>query len=241
MFLNERYPFEKITYSCGEGTTLQKVTQKYRKSNLQLPKVLSATKGNLQSPEVLSVTMSKPVAILELRHLLQNKVKERQCANCGITTYDKLKQCTGCRTIYYCNERCQKTHWPTHKTNCKLMKGMGDLINKIDDLDVSGFRFEDMDTLFGVVICVSKTKEFMELLDKSDDISNSDILETYPYIEKDAFMSDYKIIRKIGDLPDDSDIARLVFEDLRADGRLPLLIYCADLRHHLIREVHLKK
>eukprot|EP00741_Cyanophora_paradoxa_P024611 tig00000269_g23762.t1 len=40
------------------------------------------------------------------------------CAACG-RSGDDLLRC-GCREVYYCDTKCQKTHWCTHKAACKL-------------------------------------------------------------------------------------------------------------------------
>ncbi|KAG1650458.1 Ubiquitin carboxyl-terminal hydrolase 19 [Nymphon striatum] len=32
---------------------------------------------------------------------------------------EKLKRCTNCLRVCYCDQICQKNHWATHKTNCK--------------------------------------------------------------------------------------------------------------------------
>ncbi|KAJ8092493.1 hypothetical protein PM082_023746 [Marasmius tenuissimus] len=36
------------------------------------------------------------------------------CKNEGI------KQCTGCRSVYYCSKKCQTSHWETHIWKCKV-------------------------------------------------------------------------------------------------------------------------
>ena len=43
--------------------------------------------------------------------------KYQTCAMCG--NVDKeLKVCSRCRKAYYCNQVCQKTHYPKHKRHC---------------------------------------------------------------------------------------------------------------------------
>ncbi|KIL70459.1 hypothetical protein M378DRAFT_156600 [Amanita muscaria Koide BX008] len=45
------------------------------------------------------------------------------CAKCNLNpedwTSEKLKLCSKCRTVYYCNKECQNNHWPIHKPMCK--------------------------------------------------------------------------------------------------------------------------
>ena len=43
------------------------------------------------------------------------------CANCGKGEEDsiKLKTCTACKAVKYCNAACQKAHRPQHKNECR--------------------------------------------------------------------------------------------------------------------------
>ena len=49
----------------------------------------------------------------------------RCCANCGRGAAEvegdgvKLKTCTGCKSVRYCDVKCQKEHRPKHKQECK--------------------------------------------------------------------------------------------------------------------------
>ena len=42
------------------------------------------------------------------------------CADCGVAGGVSLKTCKSCMLVKYCNAYCQKNHWATHKTACKL-------------------------------------------------------------------------------------------------------------------------
>ena len=43
------------------------------------------------------------------------------CAECGKEEEGvTLKMCKACMNVKYCNAECQKKHWLTHKTACKL-------------------------------------------------------------------------------------------------------------------------
>lgn len=44
-----------------------------------------------------------------------------RCLNCGATD-QKFKYCSGCKIAPYCNEKCQRAHWRTHKSNCSSKK-----------------------------------------------------------------------------------------------------------------------
>lgn len=39
-------------------------------------------------------------------------------------------RCSGCRVTCYCSEECQKSHWKTHKDNCKKLRSTYDALIK---------------------------------------------------------------------------------------------------------------
>ena len=39
------------------------------------------------------------------------------CANCLLQQLS-MKKCAGCKTVYYCCIRCQRTHWALHRVSC---------------------------------------------------------------------------------------------------------------------------
>ena len=43
------------------------------------------------------------------------------CADCGSVAGEgvSLKACKSCMRVKYCNAKCQRNHWPTHKKACK--------------------------------------------------------------------------------------------------------------------------
>lgn len=48
---------------------------------------------------------------------LSEESKYNTCSYCG--NVDKgLKVCSRCRKAYYCNQNCQRSHYPTHKAKC---------------------------------------------------------------------------------------------------------------------------
>eukprot|EP00662_Eupelagonemidae_sp_cell21_P057811 gene57811-biopygen43991 len=49
---------------------------------------------------------------------LRNIAETRECAGCG-EKGEKLRRCTGCRSVWYCSAACQKGHWLAHKPACR--------------------------------------------------------------------------------------------------------------------------
>ena len=44
-------------------------------------------------------------------------VSNAVCASCGCG--GKLKRCSGCNDEYYCGTACQRSHWKSHRRNCR--------------------------------------------------------------------------------------------------------------------------
>jgi tetratricopeptide (TPR) repeat protein len=50
-------------------------------------------------------------------------VKTRQCDACSKTSIVNLPCCEGCKSVYYCNIKCQQNHWDNgHKEECILIQ-----------------------------------------------------------------------------------------------------------------------
>ncbi len=45
---------------------------------------------------------------------------ERRCSACFAPT-NPLKKCAKCGVAHYCNQDCQKNHWPQHRSECSLL------------------------------------------------------------------------------------------------------------------------
>ncbi|XP_035513216.1 ubiquitin carboxyl-terminal hydrolase 19 isoform X2 [Morone saxatilis] len=74
--------------------------------------------------EVLSKDMAKErVVLLRVKQRLQvPNIPISKCAAClkpPGSEEDKLKRCTRCYRVGYCNQVCQRTHWPNHKGLCR--------------------------------------------------------------------------------------------------------------------------
>ncbi|CAG6021029.1 unnamed protein product [Menidia menidia] len=74
--------------------------------------------------EVLSKELAKErVVLLRVQQKLQvPNIPISKCAAClkpPVSEEDKLKRCTRCYRVGYCNQACQRTHWPNHKSLCR--------------------------------------------------------------------------------------------------------------------------
>ncbi len=55
------------------------------------------------------------------------------CASCGVGP-DVGFVCTGCRSVRYCGQKCQKSHWKEHQTLCNTINSLtGERNKKIDE------------------------------------------------------------------------------------------------------------
>ncbi|XP_060794167.1 ubiquitin carboxyl-terminal hydrolase 19 isoform X4 [Neoarius graeffei] len=74
--------------------------------------------------EVLSKELTKEkVVLLRVHQRLQvPSIPIAKCAACQkppLSDDEKLRRCTGCYRVGYCNQVCQKNHWPNHKSLCR--------------------------------------------------------------------------------------------------------------------------
>ncbi|XP_056158085.1 ubiquitin carboxyl-terminal hydrolase 19 [Lampris incognitus] len=74
--------------------------------------------------EVLSKELAKErVVLLRVQQRLQvPSIPISKCAAClkpPLSEEEKLKRCTRCYRVGYCNQVCQRNHWPNHKGLCR--------------------------------------------------------------------------------------------------------------------------
>ena len=68
-----------------------------------------------------------PCSCLDQRYALSRALltKTGLCSNCKQRKErSKLFMCQACRLDFYCGEECQKAHWPVHKKDCKINRGV---------------------------------------------------------------------------------------------------------------------
>lgn len=51
------------------------------------------------------------------------------CQNCGET--GASSRCSLCKEVYYCSRQCQRTHWPSHKLDCKSEQAQAEVQRRI--------------------------------------------------------------------------------------------------------------
>ncbi|XP_068108746.1 ubiquitin carboxyl-terminal hydrolase 19 isoform X2 [Hyperolius riggenbachi] len=74
--------------------------------------------------EVLSKDLAKErVVVLQVQQRPQiPSIPISKCSACQkkqVSEEEKLKRCTRCYRVGYCNQICQKNHWPEHKVTCR--------------------------------------------------------------------------------------------------------------------------
>ena len=70
---------------------------------------------NMPPAEVLQYAKRKRLKEMPAADI--NGVEEEQrCASC--TQEYVTKKCGRCKKVYYCDQVCQRRHWPTHKHDC---------------------------------------------------------------------------------------------------------------------------
>ena len=52
----------------------------------------------------------------ELKHSNFVPSYDPWCLNCG--NMEAKKICSGCKSVYFCDKKCQAACWPIHKTHC---------------------------------------------------------------------------------------------------------------------------
>lgn len=62
----------------------------------------------------------------------KRKLEQRQCGQCQVRSYEKMRYCGACRRQHYCSRRCQKKDWGQHKLKCGRVHGSVILCNYWD-------------------------------------------------------------------------------------------------------------
>lgn len=70
--------------------------------------------------KTLITSPDSPQGSIKIEHNYDiNKILNHStCMKCG-TKGEDMQRCSGCRSVTYCNAKCQKADWKEHKTVCK--------------------------------------------------------------------------------------------------------------------------
>ncbi|GAA5969088.1 hypothetical protein JCM3765_003434 [Sporobolomyces pararoseus] len=126
-FLFEEGPFEPSKYSTVSPIVHLTPSDLVACLNEHDVEVIEATvaRGNQKIEEgkkalVLSKYGSGGYQPRKLPLEMSEEIK-RECGGCHEAKEgSKLMRCGACKMAFYCSPACQKLHWPTHKTLCKL-------------------------------------------------------------------------------------------------------------------------
>ncbi|KAI6028060.1 hypothetical protein PISMIDRAFT_98964 [Pisolithus microcarpus 441] len=86
-----------------------------------MPIVLQAhpTARDKAVSEIRASAGSVLVAVPCLAKVVLDTEKGRRCDHClAADQCQRLRRCSGCGSYWYCDVRCQRSHWPTHKRYC---------------------------------------------------------------------------------------------------------------------------
>ena len=70
----------------------------------------------MPATEGLSSGTLSPHGNAKVKKTARDKFKE--CENCHMEISDKIRVCSACKRVAYCNSNCQKEHWKLHKQAC---------------------------------------------------------------------------------------------------------------------------
>ncbi|OBZ67794.1 hypothetical protein A0H81_12085 [Grifola frondosa] len=74
--------------------------------------------------------MSEPL-IVDSKSARRQFIQCQQCRKSSEHNH-KLFKCTGCDVTLYCSRECQRKHWPSHKTRCRINQEQKSLFKEYD-------------------------------------------------------------------------------------------------------------
>jgi hypothetical protein len=108
-------------------------------SDLSVGKRLTASAGthnktfsgpSCRAPSLLlaqgGTARSAPSAVEEGRRRGDDKSQQRVpivCAHCGLVLATGGRRCSQCKSVSYCGNSCQRSHWKLHRVACGLLSG----------------------------------------------------------------------------------------------------------------------
>jgi len=71
----------------------------------------------------VEITKERALGIYaDLKKEKQSSAARNTCNSCGKRLGQKLKACERCRSVFFCDRKCFKKAWKTHKKTCKQLK-----------------------------------------------------------------------------------------------------------------------
>lgn len=114
-------------------------------------------------------------------------VTASSCGFCGAEKKN-LSKCSRCKSVFYCTKECQKSHWKTHKPNCKLPPEIPEANDKLPKFPQPVKR--DLDSIAKFVCSSLKTKYFSVINDVFEDEKALDILNEVKRLRKSGVFQD---------------------------------------------------
>ena len=75
-----------------------------------------------------------------------------RCAQC-FQESAKLKACSKCHTVYYCNKECQKKHWKEHKKTCCALHDCSEQTKHLDEVSMCSYCSKTSNYLKKCTLC----------------------------------------------------------------------------------------
>ena len=115
----ELKPQESVVLS--DGTPMNAKTLLVRAISLEPQNgyFYSNLSDHTRSDEVVTLQNGTTLTKRQILRNAHRKMTEVRCFACGKHSAPAfLKRCGACRDAYYCNQKCQKKHWNTHRAQC---------------------------------------------------------------------------------------------------------------------------
>ena len=86
----------------------------------------------------ISVVYINFILLSQLAHTMDGQdlkaAEQNMCCSCLKEHAQRPKHCSGCKTITYCDQQCQKAHWSEHKKLCRHLADITDTKSEMPDI-----------------------------------------------------------------------------------------------------------